>query len=105
MKSLTPLGLAIWYLDDGCNRKETNFAQIATYNFNEAENYLMKNYLEKQFDLKVIVSKLRQYYFLKIQKDRLFEIVRPWGEEYMPYKVFSNEKLLQMKDDDIVCSA
>jgi hypothetical protein len=74
MKRLTPIGLAIWIMDDGNNNNEN--IRLATYNFNEAEHWLMKYWIEKNFNIKVAIRKLRNYYFLEFTQKNAREVLK-----------------------------
>jgi len=87
MQRLTPIGLAIWIMDDGNNWKEN--IRLATYNFNEAEHWLMKYWLEKKFGIKVAIRRLRKYYYLEFSRGgsrEVLKICEPFIFKQLRYK-------------------
>ena len=77
MKRLTPIGLAIWIMDDGYYDKK-NGIQLATYCFNEAEHWLMKWWIEKIFNIKVFVRSIpsKKRYYVQIGKRSTYQITK-----------------------------
>lgn len=100
MKCLSPLGLALWYQDDGTiqlgNRSMT--PMICSMAYNKVENEMMARMLHKKFGITFRVNKTTQkykgekrtYYFLRLRvKDRqkFFDIIKPYMHETMMYKM------------------
>lgn len=64
LNKLTPLGLALWWMDDGClcihKRKDRNTLQrtatIATYSFSLEEHDLIIKYFKEKWNIKVKLS-------------------------------------------------
>ncbi len=85
---LTPLSLAVWYMDDGCFSQKT--AILNTQNFSFREQKILKKSLEGKFNLKVTVNKDRDKWRLRIKKD-YFSRFRSLVEDYiipsMKYKL------------------
>ncbi len=93
MNQLTPLGLAIWYQDDGTleNREKFLTPTLQTNWFNVLENRLMSKCLADKFHIEFRVHKLNAKY-LKLtlrRKDRenFFDIARPYIQPCLLYKI------------------
>ena len=93
MSQLTPMGLAIWYQDDGTleNRERFLTPTIQTNWFNVLENWLMSKSLADKFHIEFRVQKLNAKY-LKLtirRKDRenFYDIVRPYIQPCMLHKI------------------
>jgi hypothetical protein len=48
---ISPLALAVWYLDDGTKRSDTESCRIATQSFSKDEHQLLQNCLKNNFDI------------------------------------------------------
>lgn len=48
---INPLALAVWYLDDGTKRSDTESCRIATQSFSKDEHELLQNCLKNNFDI------------------------------------------------------
>lgn len=97
MKCLTPMGLALWYQDDGCLINHENFLTpfLCTHGFNKVEVELMARSLLKKFGLQWRLRKDKQYYALRLRrKDRenFFELIKPFIDESMMYKIRDDGK-------------
>lgn len=46
-----PLALAVWYLDDGTKRSDTESCRIATQSFSQKENQLLQECLKINFNI------------------------------------------------------
>lgn len=109
---LTPLALAIWVQDDGNLKCGVNM-RIASMGFTEEENYHLRDYLKKCFDLNSKIMgfkyKNKQYWQIILNKEntqKLSDIIRPYVTECMSYKIMPESSTTQRqtseKDDDIV---
>lgn len=96
MKCLTPLGLALWYFDDGTLAGEQGWRNpfICTHNFNKVENELMCRSLHKKFGItfrtiKKNVGKTTYYWMRLRRKDRekFFDIINPYKVDCMERKI------------------
>jgi len=98
MKMLTPLGLALWYQDDGHyhNYNGRNVIYLCTHNFNYAEHELIQKWLLRKFNLNWTIKKDGQgRYFLKLNRNQIgdfMEIIKPYM--VLEYKIAhcGNEK-------------
>jgi len=48
---INPLALAVWYLDDGTKRSDTESCRIATQSFSKDKHELLQNCLKNNFDI------------------------------------------------------
>lgn len=94
---MTPLTLAVWIQDDGNLNAGVNM-RIATMNFTEYENYMLRDYLNQVFDLRSKVMGFRykgkQYWQLTLNKEntqKLSDLIREHIVECMKYKIMPLE--------------
>jgi len=94
LNQIDPLGLAVWYMDDGSYCYKSRWSKIATCDFSLEENRLIKNYLESRFNLKVTIYFHKWcLLYLNVQSTRtLFSIIEPYVPECMSYKLGKDEK-------------
>jgi len=90
-KLLTPLGLAVWFMDDGSIKSKFHKAKIInTQCFSKKEVLLMIKVLKNKFE---ISAKLRyqkdgyQIYILSKSADKFKEIIKPYIVDCMKYKL------------------
>lgn len=128
LNKLTPLGLAIWWMDDGSlviyHRKDRNavnrYATLATCSFTYSEHLEIEKYFKEVWDIHCRAIKRRQknkeYYILKfpmIEFRKLIKIIEPYIIDSMKYKIdlqYVDQNLniqaenarLPIKEDDIV---
>ena len=90
----SPLGLAIWFMDDGGllrkKKKHKNgdeyflkpSSKLCTHNFSYEENELISKYLEETFDIKSNILKDKEYFYLWFNKE---ETIKIWNiiKEYV----------------------
>lgn len=62
LNQLTPLSLAVWWLDDGSIISNGRKGVICTDAFSEEENKLLKNYLLKVWGVKTSLGKITRIY-------------------------------------------
>ncbi len=51
-----PLALAVWYLDDGTKRSDTESCRIATQSFSKQEHELLQECVKENFDISVKIE-------------------------------------------------
>lgn len=109
---MSPLGLAVWFMDDGSKTNKCNY-RFATEGFTKEENLKLAEILKVNFDLNVKVLEYsrndRKYYYLFLNKRNamnMTEIIKPYIVDCMKYKLIdcSSTTTCQTpeKDDDIV---
>lgn len=89
LSKITPLGLAIWYMDDGTfNKRE---AELSTQGYTFKENNIIKDYFQRKWDIKCRVVK-RCNSYLSIQFNtgntiKLFQLIKSYIVPCMYYKI------------------
>ena len=87
VERLGPLGLAIWYMDDGCKGRGVRFS---TESFTQAQNEKLRQVLSDNFGIEVEVVKTKKGYFYlngtSEAKRRLSEICEPFIHPDLAYK-------------------
>jgi hypothetical protein len=83
LKSLTPLGLAIWYQDDGHygNYGDRNYIILCTHNFNYAEHELMQKWLKYKFELNWSIKHDKNGYHLRLNRNQIgdfMDTIKPY---------------------------
>lgn len=114
MKCLTPLGLALWYMDDGTLAGEMGWRNpfICSHNFNRAENELMCRMVHKKFGItfRTIKKNVKEktYYWMRLRRkdrDRFFDIIREFVPDCMKRKIdpdiYVNDKRYKKKSEYI----
>lgn len=111
MKCLTPLGLALWYMDDGTLAGEMGWRNpfICSHNFNQAENELMCRMLHKKFGItfRTIKKNIKEktYYWMRLRRkdrEKFFDIIKDFVPVCMKRKIdpdfYENDKRYQEKN-------
>ena len=83
---LTPLSLAIWYMDDGCF--SNNKCIIATDGFSKDDICFLQNLLLEKFNIKSSVKNESKIMVKKESLNTFFSIIRPHIILFMRYKIF-----------------
>jgi len=108
MKVITPLGLALLYMDDGDFHKQKQEVKIATMCFNQAEHNLLQKGLFKRFNLRFNIHRRKSaggnrkshYYYLRMkQSDRItfFDLITEFIPDCMKYKVPTAEGMKKIE--------
>ncbi len=104
INSLTPLGISIWYMDDGslkykCKNKELKETSLkswevvlATHCFSKVEQEALANLLYKKYGIIFKLQKQNQYWFLALtakSQSKFWDIVAPYVSQIncMHYKL------------------
>lgn len=86
---LNPLGLAIWYMDDGCFHR--NSIHLYTNGFSIKDDYLLIKMLKNNFDVDASLHKTsnvgRCIYIKANSRKRFLNLVSPYICESMKYKI------------------
>lgn len=85
-KYISPLSLAVWYMDDG-NYSEGRNVKIATDGFDLKSREMLKQMLLRKFNLKSTLHKSGKLRVSNESLKRFFEIVRPHVHSSMKYKI------------------
>lgn len=97
LKKLNPLGLALWYMDDGSlifQRKngviESRKGYLNTQCFSREENEIMVQYFKEVYDIncKIHLDKgMCRLYFNSSELKKLIKIIEPYVIDSMKYKI------------------
>jgi hypothetical protein len=91
LNKLTPLSIAVWFMDDGQLFSKGNQSRLSTCGFTKEENELIVDYLKDAWD---VVGSVREYggynqiYFNKEDTRKLLLIIRPHVPMCMRRKVW-----------------
>lgn len=112
LNMLTPLSLAVWWMDDGClsvhKKKDgaiSRFGKLSTNGFSYEEQKIMKDYFKTVWDIDVKITPEKNSYFLRFtvpNLKKLFSIIYPFVIQIpdMIYKINMKYKLEKLSDDD-----
>ena len=78
LKELSPLGLAIWWMDDGslCNSKGNRWGKLCTECFNYEEHILLQKYFKEKWNIDVKITKEKdKYYFINFNATALRKLI------------------------------
>lgn len=87
---ITPLSLAIWYMDDGTCYLTNISYKLCSYGFGKEGNILLQECLRKNFNLQSVIAYDGKGFYLRFPKDsalRFYEIVKPYVVNCMQYKL------------------
>lgn len=87
---ISPLSLAVWYMDDGYKRNDCNSLRLSTELFASEEQILLAKCLKKNFEIEVAIHKKGKCYCLYIptrSSKRFCDLVRPYFVDSLLYKV------------------
>jgi len=96
LKCLSPLGLALWYLDDGTLAGEQGWRNpyICSHHFNKVENELLCRMVHKNFGVTFRTIRKhandKNYYWMRLRRkdrDKFFDIIRPYVPLCMMRKI------------------
>lgn len=100
LKELEPLGLAVWFMDDGssCDGKGVRFH---TESFDHETQELLKNFLKEKFDINVAIYNSKdKYEYLagdSYELEKLVKICKPFIHPNMAYKFNVNLSIKKCK--------
>ncbi len=94
LRALTPLGLAIWYCDDGSIRKRKGTAvSLSTHSFSKEQNETIIKYFQDVWGIEFIIVPLvrnnHKLYSLRANKDsseKFLKLISEYIPESMAYK-------------------
>ncbi len=85
---LTPLALAVWYMDDGAKNRKS--AYLNTQQFSQVGQLSLLKQLENNFDLKGNLNRDKQYYRIRLFQEsaqRMKKLIQPLMPDFMHYKL------------------
>jgi len=104
LNSLEPLGLAVWYMDDGSNNGGD--ITLNTHCFSKGEQEILQKLLLNKFRIVTTIVKDRSKLKIAIgqsQYQKFIDIVKPFVIESMSYKILSpRNDLSQMRQTAIL---
>ena len=83
--SLTPLSLAVWYMDDGCWTGKKSVISIESFRGVNSRN--MQSALYAQFGIETVVGKNRKLVIRKRSHDIFYDLISPHILPSMEYKL------------------
>lgn len=99
LNELSPLGLAIWWLDDGCLsvHKGNRYGKLCTHCFNYEENVLIQKFFHEKYGIDVDIKKEKDYYFIRLNVcalKKMISLIYPYICQIpcMIYKIDLNYK-------------
>ena len=112
LNMLTPLSLAVWWMDDGClsvhkekDGRISRYGKLCTYSFSLSEQYIMKDYFSKVWNIEVKITPEKSKFFLRFtvpNLKKLFSIIYPYVIEIpsMIYKIDMRYNMTKLADDE-----
>lgn len=85
---LTPLALAVWFMDDGCRSRRAVY--LNTQQFDEMSQHTMLRLLGEQWGIRASLNRDKSYYRIRISVDgtqRLRRIIEPYLLDELRYKL------------------
>lgn len=86
LMKLDGLGLAIWYMDDGNNSKYGGYT-FATMCFSDDDLQVIKRYFYDKWKIDIVIRKTKEIYIPARFVSKFNEIVFPYMEKSMLYKL------------------
>lgn len=101
LNKLTPLGLSIWWQDDGCyyvshkeNKGKERRSYLCTHSFSYEEHLLIQKYFKEKWNINTTIrNDKKQYYFISFplkEFNKFIEIIEPYIIPSMYYKIDIN---------------
>jgi len=90
VKILSPLSLAIWYMDDGFRRQDSKGFYLCTSSFTEEEQKALQEILQARFSLTTRIHhqhELGRIFIPSAYADRFNEIIKPFILPEFQYKL------------------
>lgn len=84
---LTPLSLAVWYMDDGSYDTQFGQTDLATHGFSTAECLLIQKALKERFGIDTTMPKHGGHYILKNSRAKFFKLIAPYVLREFDYKL------------------
>ncbi len=85
---LTPVSLAVWLMDDGCN--DRNSLVLNTHNFSRIENKRLQEVLKVKFNLDFGINKDRDKWRLRLYSNdfqKIIDLTEPYIIPSIKYKI------------------
>lgn len=78
LKEITPLGLAVWWMDDGCLsvHKGNRYGKLCTHCFSYEEHLIIQKYFQQQWDIHIDIKiEKNKYYFCRLNVINLKKLI------------------------------
>lgn len=83
--ALTPMSLAVWYMDDGCYSSDV--CTIAIENFAQPSRQLIQEELQQRFKIETYIRSNGKLAIRASCRNKFFTLVRPYIHNCMLYKI------------------
>jgi|GEM_PF-1237879 len=113
LSQLTPLGLAVWYCDDGTYYVRDNSCSLSTQGFTFKDHLVLKNFFLSKWNIDTVIiedyrkylNEHRVYYrimFNKKSAEKFLNLIKDFVPECMTYKLgrISNKNKELMENED-----
>lgn len=90
LEKLSPLSIAVWFMDDGTNLNNGSTLRFSTCSFNDSEHYMMIEFFREVFDVEMKVSHYDSYPILRVaeeHKSKFVNLIRIHVPQCMTYKL------------------
>lgn len=103
LEQIEPLGLAVWYMDDGYFRNNSKNLKLSTDGYTLNENTIISKWFKRKWNIETAICKDRKNYYLffdTYQTNKLLGIIKNFIHKSMIYKLghFSPKNLEQIND-------
>lgn len=97
LKQLTPLSLAIWYMDDGSIVQNNHQMRISTESFTYQEHLLIQKYLKIRWNILAEIKESSRegkfvLSFRAKERDKFFKLIKQYIIPEMKYKIYNGRK-------------
>lgn len=87
-EKIEPLGLAIWFQDDGY--KETSGYCISTMCFSYEDLLFIKNVFNKKWNIDITIRKNNEIYIPSKHRDKFTQLIKPYVHDVCKYKLIES---------------
>jgi hypothetical protein len=87
---IEPLGLAIWYMDDGCTHCFKNLTRsmcIFSQGFSREDNIILQNMLKEKFNINTVLRKANYLYIRTNSQQDFINLIKHYIIDSMQYKI------------------
>jgi len=87
---VTPLSLAVWYMDDGGVQNNGKTAKLSTHNFTLKENEIISEWLSAKYNIPNKIQKDGKYYWIRFNNEgalKLWRLIDKYIIQPMWYKI------------------
>ena len=84
---LKPLGMAVWFCDDGSYNYRNDYIELSTKGFSIKENQIICNYFKRKYGLNFKINKAGNIQLGVSDTKRFIHLIRDYVHELMHYKL------------------